>query len=194
VFRHRPQELFDPEFLTGLDLDHPTIVMSHVFREPHAESVLDRLLYYDWEFVLANNDLRKVGRMCEVAGIEVQYPMLDDELVEFSMRIPAAMKIRGQELRHFYKKAMADFLPQEIIAKKKHGFGLPFGQWLKKSKPLQDLIYGSLRRLGQKGIFRQDFLDDIIRQHRDGHPSIHGYVIWDLVMLENWLAAQSASF
>jgi asparagine synthase (glutamine-hydrolysing) len=194
MFRHRAEDIFHPEFLDGLDLDHPRDLMRHVYEEPDTSDVLDRLLYFDWEFVLANNDLRKVGRTCEMAGIEVCYPMLDHGMIEFSLQIPSSMKIRRNELRYFYKKAMADFLPREIITKTKHGFGLPFGVWLKTSKELQDVIYASLRRLRAYGILRPEFLDGIVREHRDGHPSIHGYVIWDLVMLETWLGGRSLNF
>ena len=55
-----------------------------------------------------------------MAGVEVKYPMLDDDLVDFSLKIPASMKLRRNELRYFFKKAMADFLPREIITKTKH--------------------------------------------------------------------------
>jgi hypothetical protein len=53
--------------------------------------------------------------------------MLHQDVVDVSTRVPPDLKMQGTDLRTFYKRAMADFLPSEIINKSKHGFGLPFG-------------------------------------------------------------------
>jgi len=99
------------------------------------------------------------------------------------------MKMEGRELRSFYKRAMTGFLPQEVIGKQKHGFGLPFGVWLKEHAPLRELIFGHLRRLGERGIVRRSFLDRITAEHASGEPGYYGYAIWDFAMFEAWLAA-----
>ncbi|MBL8201861.1 MAG: asparagine synthase [Chromatiales bacterium] len=190
MFREAPTSIFTAGFLDRIDQDHPVAVMDATWAEVPDAPVLDKLLYFDWKFVLADNDLRKVGRMCELGGVEVRYPMLDTELLDFSLRIPAQLKIRGQNLRHFYKEAMRGFLPDQIVDKTKHGFGLPFGVWLKSSPGLIRLAADTLASLATRDIFRPDFLAGIQAQHRDGHPGYYGYVIWDLLMLEQWLAAR----
>ena len=193
MFREKPASLFTPEFLARIDPGHPVTVMDATWAEVPDAPVLDKLLYYDWKFVLADNDLRKVGRMCELGGVEVRYPMLDTELMDFSLRVPSNLKIRGQDLRHFYKQAMRGFLPDQIVDKTKHGFGLPFGVWLKTSPPLIRMASDLLAGLATRGLFRPDFLSRIQTLHRDGHPGYYGYVIWDLLMLEQWLRARSLS-
>jgi asparagine synthase (glutamine-hydrolysing) len=84
---------------------------------------------------------------------------------------------------------MDGFLPDEIINKTKHGFGLPFGQWLKTHAGLKDMIHGYLDGLRGRRIIRPQFIDGLVEQHRDGHPSHFGYAIWDFAMLEAWLQA-----
>lgn len=190
MFREARETIFAPDFLRRIDPEHPVSVMDATWAEVTDAPVLDKLLYFDWKFVLADNDLRKVGRMCDLAGVDVRYPMLDTALIDFSLRVPGSQKIRGQNLRHFYKEAMRGFLPDEILRKTKHGFGLPFGVWLKTSPELISLVSDSLVRLAAHGIFRPDFLRNIQARHRDGHPGYFGYVIWDLVMLEQWLGAR----
>jgi asparagine synthase (glutamine-hydrolysing) len=101
--------------------------------------------------------------------------------------------IEGLELRSFYKKAMRDFLPEEILRKKKHGFGLPFGVWLKTHARLGELIYGLLSSLKSRHIVKPQFLDTLIAEARDGHPGYYGYAIWDLSMLEAWLQTHAAA-
>lgn len=190
MFREPPGAIFTAGFLARIDPEHPVAVMDATWAEVPDAPVLDKLLYFDWKFVLADNDLRKVGRMCELGGVDVRYPMLDTDLLDFSLRVPASLKIRGQNLRHFYKQAMRGFLPDQIVDKTKHGFGLPFGVWLKSSPGLIRLASETLASLATRDIFRPDFLAGIQARHRDGHPGYYGYVIWDLLMLEQWLAAR----
>jgi asparagine synthase (glutamine-hydrolysing) len=178
--------IFAAEFLTRVDPDHPLKHLREIYERAAGQSLVDRMLYLDWKITLADNDLRKVGRMCELAGVEVRYPMLDDDLVDFSLQVPASWKIKGFKLRYFYKQALKGFLPDEILQKKKHGFGLPFGEWLRTSPRLQELAYDSLHTLKGRGIVRPDFIDQLVHRHRHDHAAYYGATIWVLVMLEQW--------
>jgi asparagine synthase (glutamine-hydrolysing) len=99
--------------------------------------------------------------------------------------------MRGLELRSFYKEAMRGFLPQEILDKTKHGFGLPFGVWLQSDAQLGELIYAHLTDLKARRIVQPQFLDKLIADQRSGHASYYGYAIWDFAMLEAWLKAHA---
>ena len=80
---------------------------------------------------LGDDDLPKVTQTAESAGIRVRFPYLDHELAEFSGTLPAALKVRLLEKRYLFKRATRNLLPEAILKKKKHGFGLPIGFWLK---------------------------------------------------------------
>ncbi|HKU15951.1 MAG TPA: asparagine synthase-related protein [Steroidobacteraceae bacterium] len=187
VFLTRPEELLAPDFRAAIDPQAPLRQMQKIYDAAPGNSTLNKMLYYDWYYTLADNDLRKVGTMCELAGIEVLFPMLDTRVVELSNRVPPRLKMRGGELRSFYKRAMQGFLPNEILTKTKHGFGLPFGEWLKSHAQLGELIYGHLSDFKRRGIVRAQFIDELIERHRSGHASFYGYPIWDFAMLEAWL-------
>jgi asparagine synthase (glutamine-hydrolysing) len=126
--------------------------------------------------------------MCELAGVEVAYPMLADGLVAFSMRLPAHLKLKGTRLRYFFKESLRDFLPREIIAKRKHGFGLPVGIWMRTHAPLQNLVYDAVRALGTRGIVKPSFIERIIAEHQADYATYWGGEIWVLSQLELWLA------
>ena len=187
IYRHGTDTMLEPEFARSINPRAPFAVMDEVYHAAPSNVMLHQMLYYDWHFTLSDNDLRKVGTMCELAGVKVSYPMLDQRVVDLSTRIPPNKKIEGMELRSFYKKAMTGFLPTEILNKTKHGFGLPFGVWLKTHKPLGELIYSHLHALKQRHIVQAKFIDQIIEDHKQGHASYFGYAIWDLAMLEAWL-------
>jgi len=184
--------IFDDEFLSSIDTELPMSEKRNIYLKPDNASLLNRMLYMDWKFTLADNDLVKVSKTAELANIEVRYPMLDDDLVNLSTQIPSVVKMKGQHLRSFYKGAFKDFLPDEIINKPKQGFGLPFGEWLKKSPALQEHIYDNLSSLKKRHYINSNFIDKIIRIHRiDSAASYFGTMVWILAVLEEWLSSRS---
>ena len=188
-----PAVVFSKDYLSEIDTAHPLALMREEFSAAGSDAdVVDRMLLSDWRFTLADNDIRKVTQMCELAGITVRYPLLDDDVVDFSIRIPSSLKIRRLRLRYFYRQALKDFLPPEVIDKSKHGFGLPFGEWLLSSKRLQDMVYDALNDLGRRDIFERNFIDKIIDDHRNAHAAYYGNMVWVLAMLEWWLASHDS--
>lgn len=187
IYRTGPVRLLDPDFLSMVDPRRALDNMREVYDSVPGASLVNRMLFYDWQFTLSDNDLRKVGTMCELAGVKVSYPMLDARVVDLSLRVPSNMKIKGTELRWFYKSAMQGFLPDEILHKTKHGFGLPFGEWLKTHKPLNDLVMGHLESLRNRRIVSAAFIDEVRSRHLQGDASFYGYPIWDMAMLDAWM-------
>ncbi len=190
-FLHRIplDEMFTPTFLERINRGHPLENIRDVYNRTQSNSTLNKMLHLDLKTTLADNDLRKVNRMCETAGIQVRYPMLDQELVEFSAHLPSNLKIKDFKLRFFYKEALKGFLPSETLTKSKQGFGLPFGVWMKEYQPLQDLAYDSLKSLQKREIVKAPYLDNLLEQHKNEHAAYYGVMIWVLMMLEQWLIA-----
>lgn len=193
AYREGAERLLHPDVLGSVDRRAPMRDRQAVYQTTRAAALVDRLLQYDWQYTLADNDLRKVGTMCELAGVRVSYPMLDPAVIDLSLRVPARFKVKGSNLRWFYKRAMGGFLPEEILRKSKHGFGLPFGVWLKTDEPLRALIDERLDSLRARDIVNADYLDDLRSNHQQGDPSFYGYPLWDLAMLEAWLRTHRIS-
>jgi asparagine synthase (glutamine-hydrolysing) len=122
-----------------------------------------------------------------LAGVSAGFPLLDDDLVDFSLRLHPALKLKRLKLRWFFKEALRGFLPDSIIAKKKHGFGLPFGIWLTTHAGLKELTFDALSSLGRRGFIRPKFIDTLVTDHLTRFPSYYGEMVWILVMLEHWL-------
>lgn len=181
-----PEHIFTSDFLNSIDTNTPLNLLQKTYNEAPTDSYLNSMLYLDWKFTLADNDIRKVNQMCEISGIQVRYPMLDDELVEFSSTIPPQIKLKNLKLRYFFKYSMKDFLPDVIINKSKHGFGLPFGVWLKSNFDMKEFVYSGLDDLKMRNIISTEFIKHIIQTHQTGHASYYGTMIWALLMLEHW--------
>jgi asparagine synthase (glutamine-hydrolysing) len=188
-FLHRTPlaEVFDPEFLAAVDAESPLVNLREVYARTASDATVNRMMHLDLKITLADNDLRKVEQACGLAGVDVAYPLLDDAMLEFAARVPAEMQVKDGRLRWFFKRALDDFLPREIIQKTKHGFGLPVGIWMAEHAQLRDLAGDSIAGLRRRNILAPGYIDWLQGQHAGEHASYYGVMLWVMVMLEQWL-------
>jgi asparagine synthase (glutamine-hydrolysing) len=182
------EAVFTPEFLSGVDRFQPRREMERVYNDARASSLINRMLALDWKFTLADNDLPKVMRSCELAGVAARFPMLTDSVVDFAARLAPGLKLNRTRLRYFFKKALRGYLPEEILKKQKHGFGLPFGRWLISHGALEEVALDSLAALKKRQIVRGEFIDELMSRHVETQPDYHGTMVWVLMMLEQWFS------
>jgi asparagine synthase (glutamine-hydrolysing) len=186
-------DVLTEQFLSAVDQEEPLREQRAAYAASTATTLVNRMLAYDWKYTLADNDLPKVMKAVSLAGVTAVFPFLDDRLVDFSLRLAPSLKVRGLTLRWFFKKALRGFLPDEIITKRKHGFGLPFGTWMTRDADLRTMALGSLELLRDGGIVRRDFLDRLTRDLLPQAPGYYGEMVWILMMLGQWQAAQHAA-
>jgi asparagine synthase (glutamine-hydrolysing) len=184
---HPPEGIFADEFLESVGRDNWLSVPEQHFARARASSELNRILYLDIKMTLADNDLRKVSGTAELAGVNVRYPLLDKRLAELSGCIPAELKLKGFEKRFIFKQAMKDILPQKVLHKKKHGFGVPLAQWLLQEPRMNDLMRDIMSdsRTRQRGYFQTGFFNRLMKLHVE-QPSFSGEIVWYLLALELW--------
>ena len=195
LFQVLPMEqLFTREFLATLPKPYvPYEATRRLYADAPASAELDRLLYVDLKLVIGDNDLLKVTRMTEAAGVAVHFPLLDRDLAAFAARIPARVKMPGTELRSFYKRAYAGLLPQETLVKRKHGFGLPIPVWLRSDPALNGLLHDLLLGAAAhtRDIFRRSAVEDLISRLETDTTHYYGAVLWNLISIELWLRAHA---
>jgi len=181
-------DLVEPRFLRSLNGYNSVRALEHHYEHALGSTDLDRQLYIDLKLAIADNDLFKVNRMTERAGVAVRYPFLDGRLAEAAARVPAGLKMKGRNLRVFFKRAYRDLLPPEVITKTKHGFGLPAAIWLRTDPELNgmmhDLVLGS--RSLARGYFQKRALERLIAEHKADETIFYGTVLWNLMVLELW--------
>jgi asparagine synthase (glutamine-hydrolysing) len=192
--RLTPRQIFTGSFLDLIDADAPARHQRQVYERCTAASLVNRMLSYDWKYTLADNDLVKVRGAAALAGVDVGFPLLNDALVEFSLGLPPRAKLRGFRLRALFRDALADFLPREILRKKKHGFGLPFGPWLAQHAGLQQMVCTALRSLAERAIVRRELIADLLDAKLHAHAGYFGEMVWLLLVLEYWLRSRAPQF
>jgi asparagine synthase (glutamine-hydrolysing) len=146
---------------------------------------VDRLLYLDSKTYLPGDILTKVDRMSMAASLEARVPLLDHELIEFVVGMPAELKLKGLETKYIFKKAMEGIVPREILYREKQGFGVPIGEWI--NSQLKERIYSDLTdgRTLERGYFDQGYIQTLLDEHRRNRRD-HSHAVWVLWMLELW--------
>lgn len=179
--------MLTPDVLARVSAESPLAHQRAAWQDADAGDPLNRTLAFDWRYTLAECDLPKVVGSASLAGVNVGFPLLDEDLLAFSMRLPVSYKLRGQKLRWFFKEALRGFLPDEIITKPKHGFGLPFGPWTLRDPALLALAQDAIGSLVDRGLIRDDFAKPLMDKLLPSHPGYYGELVWILAMLELWL-------
>ena len=185
------EQVFEPAFLAAVDTDAPFATQRSWWKSIEAKSYVDQMIAFDWKFTLADNDLPKVVGTADLAGIDIGFPLLSDELLDFSLKLPAKWKLKGRTLRWFFKYALRDFLPDEILRKQKHGFGLPFGVWACTHSDLKNFVCDALDNLRKRGIVQPRFLDKLSGELLPAYPGYYGELVWILMMLELWMQSHN---
>jgi asparagine synthase (glutamine-hydrolysing) len=146
---------------------------------------IDRLIYQHCKFYLAGQNLATVDRASMACGLEVRAPFLDRDLVELAGRIPSHLKLVGWQTKYILKRALRDLLPKAILARRKQGFGVPIGPWLRG--PLRCALEERLapERVARIGLFNPETTTLLMTEHLSGLRD-HRKVLWALLMFDAW--------
>jgi asparagine synthase (glutamine-hydrolysing) len=147
-------------------------------------NMLQRLLYTDIKTYLVEL-LMKQDNMSMAASVESRVPFLDHSLVEFALRIPQDLLLKGLAGKRILKKAVEDLLPHSIIYRPKQGFPTPWSQWLagQRLQFIHDLLME--KRSTERGLFKPVAIERLFREH-SARSHDHGIRIWRLLNLELW--------
>ena len=156
------------------------IFASH-FRNVKGASALSRMLYADTKVWLPENLLLKGDKMTMATAVELRVPFLDHEFVEHVVGLPAESKVRGWQTKLVLREALRDLIPAEILTRRKMGFPVPVGSWLKNEfSSVVDEFVSSPRALN-RSLFNSDCVRELVNSRTP-----QGTRLWLLINLEIW--------
>ncbi|MCP2621209.1 asparagine synthase (glutamine-hydrolyzing), partial [Candidatus Aminicenantes bacterium AC-334-E05] len=176
--------LFSEE-LKSLFKDDPYSPVFYHLKNYKPENMLDRLAYLDIKLYLQDDLLVKVDRMSMANSLEIRVPFLDHTFVEFATSIPSNLKLNGLKTKYILKKAMEPHLPKKVLYRKKIGFDIPLGVWIRKE--LKDFVLEVLSRenLNRHGFFNYSYIEKILKEHFSGKHN-HRQLLWPLIIFQFW--------
>ncbi len=159
--------------------------LTRAFAGAGNEDELNRLFAVDAETQLPDDLLLLTDKMSMAVSLECRVPLLDHQLVELAAAMPASIKVRDGRLKHLLKASLTDLLPDDILNRKKRGFGTPMGAWLKRELAplLRRLLAAEVVK--SRGLFRHTVVEQLIADHEANR--IDGTdVLLALMNLEVW--------
>lgn len=178
--------LFAPEHRAALSNVHIAAPLeSYLAKLPPGLPPLQRMLALEQRFFLADHNLLYTDKMSMAAGVEVRVPFLDNDLVRFANALPTDFKQHGAEGKWILKKAMAPYLPREVIYRPKTGFGAPLRHWLQQDlrEWVDDIL--SADTLRRRGLFDPIAVAALVADDRAGRVDA-AYTIFGLACIEIW--------
>lgn len=113
--------------LTSWDALQP--IRDRYERKAWEKSTLHWMTYLDLNLRLPELLLMRVDKMSMGVSLEGRVPFLDHKFVELAMSIPTSIKTQNGTLKYILKKAVRGVIPDELIDRKKQGFGVPIYEW-----------------------------------------------------------------
>ena len=183
--------LFSDQFRSRLQGYRAIEVMRGHANNAPTDDPLSIIQYIDMKTYLPGDILTKVDRASMAHALEVRVPLLDHKFVEWVSGLPSSSKLRNGEGKHVFKKALKPYLSDDILYRKKMGFSIPLGSWLRG--PLRESMSRAVLNpaLLDTGIFNASYLKQMIDQHQSGAKD-HTVSLWSVLMFEAFLRKNGA--
>ncbi|MBN1846263.1 MAG: asparagine synthase (glutamine-hydrolyzing) [Sedimentisphaerales bacterium] len=135
----------------------------------------------DLAYYLPEDILKKVDAASMAHSLEVRVPLLDYRLVPLVLSLPDRYKIRCRRSKWLLKRIAARYLPGEIVHRKKRGFTVPIGRWIRQGELIRE--YLTQRRNFDHGLldfdYAQGLLADHDRRRRDNARPLWLIFVWN---------------
>ncbi|WP_371192499.1 asparagine synthase (glutamine-hydrolyzing) [Glaciecola sp. SC05] len=179
------QQLARPDVQEKLGSYHPSKLTLDAYHKADGPDHLSKILYTDMKTYLPGGILVKVDRMSMANSLEVRAPILDKEMLEFAATVPSSMKFKNGEKKHLLKEAFKDYLPDDILYRKKMGFSVPLASWFRHEiKPIANK-YLIKSPVGLPQIFNMHIVEQYWQQHQN-ESADHSAILWSMLMFEMW--------
>ena len=138
----------------------------------------------DLRCYLPGDNLVKVDRTSMANSLEVRVPLLDHQFVEHSLGLPFETKFHNGVQKNILKEILARHVPRELWNRKKTGFGIPLGLWMRNE--LRDWISGELAIdwSWTEGKVHARAIERLLKDHMEGKDNTR--VLWSLFTLKHW--------
>lgn len=168
TFNSSKAALYQPGFsdLLGQHVsDEPT---KQLFTHARALPTLHQMLRVDTKTWLPDDLLIKADKMTMAASVELRVPFLDSRVLEFAASLPADYKVRGWPPKRILRAALKHKIPDQILKRKKIGFPVPYGRWLRNElkEMVHDTIYS--HQAGLTNYFNRDAMQIVTESHAKG--------------------------
>jgi len=179
------RDFFDSDITQSLEHIRTPSIHEEYFQAVTSADFLDHISYLDITTYLPDDLLIMADRMSMAHSLELRVPLCDNRLLELSAEIPSRLKYQGFHLKALFKAALEGILPDKVLHKKKQGFMVPVGRWIKED--LRDYVQDALSpsEIKKMGYFSSTFVEKMLKEHFSG-KKVLSHQIWALLIFKLW--------
>lgn len=144
---------------------------------------LERMSRTDFGYYLPDDILTKVDRASMAVGLEARVPLLDHRICEFAFSLPDKLKIHQGAKKYLLRKLGDKILPKDLDKKRKQGFTVPLGDWMKGK--LGNHLFEILEQTDRDDMLNRDEIKRMLIIHRSGHVD-YGKQLWSILVYALW--------
>lgn len=148
-------------------------------------NMLKALQFGYFNVLIPDNNLPFYDAICATHSIDIRYPFLDYKLVDFMLKIPMHMKLRGLTTKYILRRILKNKLPRSIVLRKKHGMSCPLKIWIKGK--MKDIFLDRLSHscLKQYPYLNAKYVQQLLKEHLDRKVD-NSRKIWGLFCFVVW--------
>jgi asparagine synthase (glutamine-hydrolysing) len=150
------------------------------------ESFLEQAMHAELRTKLVDDLLLVDDAMTMAHSLEERVPLLDKRLVEYALKIPVDMKVRGDVGKIIFREAVKDLLPDFVLKKPKWGFSIDIKRWYTKS--LREISKQILdkSRLAEQGLIDYNKVKNLLSQAPSRLEAYEARYLWLATLAEIW--------
>ena len=165
------------------------------FSSPSAprKSALEQFLFADLTLNLPSAMLTRLDRASMAHSLEARVPFLSHKMVEWALTMPEQMKLRGRTGKLVLRKAIAPWLPEDILTRPKQGFQIPMATWLRGR-------FGDFARevwnssgLRETGFLDRAGVDRLFLEHKE-RTADHSRMLYAITAFGLWRQSERSAF
>lgn len=181
-------DLYTDELKQKINLDLSEKMMSQWMGDGVVKKygAMNRAMLADIVGRLGDNYLMKVDFASMTYALETRAPFLDPRLVELALALPEKYKVKNGNVKWIWKQIVQDKIPAEIIARRKAGFGIPIGAWMRNE--LYDYVRENLIKSDSQlyRYFNKSCIIKLLEDHKKGVADYSNH-LWCLLLTDSWL-------
>jgi asparagine synthase (glutamine-hydrolysing) len=182
------QEIFNDILSKHLDkdtLEFPEKFIEEIISQSPSKIPENFIPYHDFKTQLPEEFLQMTDRFSMAFSIEARVPLLNHELIEMVMNIPAAIRTKHSDTKYLLRESVKELLPQELLYAPKKGFIIPVSDWLRTSLRSKVEQHFDKKYLQNQGIFNPGIYEKIVIPHLNGKKD-NSQKLWTLLMFQFW--------
>ncbi len=151
-----------------------------------APDVLQKIPYMEMKLRLPEHLLMRVDKLTMAHSLEARVPFLDHDVVEFATKLPPSYKLQNGVGKSLLKKAALPYLDEDLVYRKKQGFGAPMEEWFQEGEfGARCLAAFERSTLAKEGFFDNAYFVDLLKGQMAGRGG-YSFQIWTVMNAVLW--------